>query len=99
MRVFPFHINKYVKIISVVGEYAGGHGFQLPNPVSIHREYPRLRLRVGWCMLHCLIYQTRSTPCGYRHFIKNEDTWYETLGHYDAESDSTLRVFEGWWYG
>lgn len=21
------------------------------------------------------------------------------LGHYDAEFDSTLRVFEGWWHG
>ncbi len=33
-----------------VGEYAGDYGFSLPNPVSIHREYLRLRFRVGWCM-------------------------------------------------
>ena len=46
----------------VVGEYAGDYGpegetlfphgvnFPLPNPVSIHREYLRLRFRVEWCM-------------------------------------------------
>ena len=25
--------------------------------------------------------------------IKNEDTWYRKLGHYDAEYDTALRVF------
>jgi len=25
----------------------GDYGFPLPNPVSIHREYPRLRFRMG----------------------------------------------------
>jgi hypothetical protein len=30
-----FHIKFYAKLISVVGEYAAGHGFPLPNPVSI----------------------------------------------------------------
>jgi hypothetical protein len=31
--------------------------------------------------------------------IKNEDTWYRVLGHYDAEYDTTPRVFKGWWNG
>lgn len=31
--------------------------------------------------------------------IKNENTWYQTLGHFDAESDSIPRVFKGWWLG
>jgi len=30
---------------------------------------------------------------------KNEDTWCGVLWHYDAEYDSILRIFEGWWYG
>ena len=29
---------------------------------------------------------------------KKEDTWHETLRHFDAGFDSTLRVFEGWLY-
>jgi hypothetical protein len=29
---------------------------------------------------------------------KNEATWYGVLRHYDAGFDTTLRVFEGWWY-
>ncbi len=33
-----------------VGEYVGGQGFPLPNPVSMHREYPRSRLWIEWCM-------------------------------------------------
>jgi len=33
-----------------VGAYAGDYGFPLPNPVSIHPEYSRLRFRVPWCM-------------------------------------------------
>jgi len=40
----------YDKIIAVVGESAGGHGFPRPNPVSIRREYIRSRLDIGWCM-------------------------------------------------
>ena len=36
--------------MSAVGEYADGYGFPLPNPVSVHREYLRLRLQIGWCM-------------------------------------------------
>lgn len=31
--------------------------------------------------------------------IKNENTWYQTLGHFDAEYDSIPRVFKGWWSG
>jgi len=31
----------------VVGAYAGDYGFPLPNPVSIHPEYPRLRFRIA----------------------------------------------------
>ena len=34
----------------VVGEYVDGQGFPLPNPVSMHPEYPRSRLRIEWCM-------------------------------------------------
>ncbi len=30
---------------------------------------------------------------------KNEDTWYRALSHYDAEYDTTLKVFDGWWLG
>ncbi|OGI99464.1 hypothetical protein A3H53_02905 [Candidatus Nomurabacteria bacterium RIFCSPLOWO2_02_FULL_40_10] len=37
-----------------VGEYADGQGFPLPNPVSMHREYPRPWFRIGWCMQTCL---------------------------------------------
>lgn len=33
-----------------VGEYAGGQGFPPPKPVSMRREYSRLRLRIGRCM-------------------------------------------------
>ncbi len=66
--------------MSAVGEYAGGYGFLLPNPVSMHREYPRSRLWIGWCM------QTLQ---------KNEATWYGVLRHYDAGLDTALRVFEG----
>ena len=55
------------RIKPVVGEYAGDHGFSLPNPVSIHREYPRSRFRVEWCM------QTLQ---------KNEDTWCEVLEYF-----------------
>jgi len=40
----------YDKIKLVVGEYAGDYGFPLPNPVSMHREYPRLRFRIEWCI-------------------------------------------------
>lgn len=65
--------------MSAVGEYAGGYGFPLPNPVSMHREYLRLRLQIGWCM------QTLQ---------KNEATWYRVLRHYDAGFDTALRVFE-----
>ena len=76
--------------MSAVGEYAGGCGFPLPNPVSMHREYPRstqwslcsMRLWIGWCM------QTLQ---------KNEATWYGVLRHYDAGFDTALRVFEGQW--
>ena len=35
---------------TVVGAYAGDHGFPLPNPVSIHPEYPRSRFRIARCM-------------------------------------------------
>ena len=28
---------------------------------------------------------------------KNEDTWCKVLSDYDHASNSTLRVFEGWW--
>lgn len=48
----------------VVGEYVGDYGFPLPNPVSIHREYPRSRFWIEWCM------QTLQ---------KNEATWYRML--------------------
>src|SRR3989338_3207107 len=37
-------------MVPAVGEYAGGQGFPLPNPVSMHREYPRSRLWIEWCM-------------------------------------------------
>ncbi len=67
-------------MVPAVGEYAGGYGFPLPNPVSMHREYPRSRLWIGWCM------QTLQ---------KNEATWYGVLRHYDAGFDTALRVFEG----
>ncbi len=30
---------------------------------------------------------------------KNEDTWCNMLGHYDAKYDSTPRVFDGRWHG
>ena len=68
--------------MSAVGEYAGGYGFPLPNPVSMYREYPRSRLWIEWCM------QTLQ---------KNEATWYGVLRHYDAGFDTALRVFEGQW--
>ena len=38
------------KIKTVVGEYAGDHGFSLPNPVSIRPEYSRSRFRIVWRM-------------------------------------------------
>ena len=50
----------------VLGKYAYGYGFALPNPVSIHRGYLRLRSKIGWCV------QTLQ--------IKNEDTWCVILG-------------------
>jgi hypothetical protein len=34
----------------VVDEYVGGYDFPLPNPVSMHPEYPRSRLWIEWCM-------------------------------------------------
>jgi len=52
VRGFYFLIWFCVKIFLEVGEYAGDQGFQLPNPVSIHREYLRLWFRVEWCMQH-----------------------------------------------
>ena len=48
----------------------------------MHREYPRSRFWIGWCM------QTLQ---------KNEATWYGVLRHYDAGFDTALRVFEGQW--
>ncbi len=69
---------------AVVGAYAGDYGFPLPNPVSIHREYPRSRFRIGWCM------QTLQ---------KMKILGVECSGIRDAEYDSTPRVLEGWWYG
>ena len=60
----------------VVGEYADGYGFPLPNPVSIHREYLRPRLEIEWCM---------------QKLQKNEDTWCTILGYFDTEFDSTSR--------
>ncbi|MDQ5912335.1 MAG: hypothetical protein QG568_550 [Patescibacteria group bacterium] len=39
-----------IKLKAVVGEYGRDQGFFLPNPVSIHPEYPRSRFRVAWCM-------------------------------------------------
>jgi hypothetical protein len=57
-------------INEVLGEYASDQGFWLPNPVSIHREYLRSRFQVEWCI---------------QKLQKNEDTWYKTLWHYDAE--------------
>ncbi len=68
----------------VVGAYASDYGFSLPNPVSMCSEFLWLRLEKAWRM------QTLQ---------KIEDTWCETLWHYDVEFDSTLRVFKGWWYG
>jgi len=32
----------------VVGEYAGGYGFLLPNPSFLCREHFRLRLEMEW---------------------------------------------------
>ncbi|TSC55625.1 MAG: hypothetical protein Greene041639_560, partial [Parcubacteria group bacterium Greene0416_39] len=40
----------FATIETEVGEYAGDYGFPLPNPVSIHREYLRLRFGIEWCM-------------------------------------------------
>jgi hypothetical protein len=34
----------------VLGEYVGDYCFLLPKPVSIRREYLRLRFQVEWCM-------------------------------------------------
>jgi hypothetical protein len=39
-----------IKYKMVVGEYGRDYGFFLPNPVSIHPEYPRSRSRIAWCM-------------------------------------------------
>ena len=60
----------------------GDYDFPLPNPVSIHREYLRLRFQIEWCM---------------PELSKNENTWYGILGHYDAEYDTAPRVFKGQW--
>ena len=35
---------------AAVGEYAGGYGFPLPNPVSLRPEHLRLRLEMEWRM-------------------------------------------------
>ena len=43
-----------------VGEYVGGQGFPLPNPVSMHREYPRLRFRA--IELRSALLQKTKTP-------------------------------------
>jgi len=32
-------------------------------------------------------------------YLKNKETWFKTLRHFDAGLDSTLRVFKGWWPG
>ena len=66
-----------------VGEYEKDYDFFLPKPVSIRREYLRLRFQIEWCM---------------QKLQKNEDTWYRMLRHYDAECDTTLRVFKRWWH-
>ena len=52
----------------VVGEYARDYGFSLPKPVSIYREYLRLRLQVEWYM------QTLQN--------KKEVTWYKLLKYF-----------------
>ncbi len=38
--------------MSAVGEYAGGYGFLLPNPVSVHPEYSWSRndTRTAWVL-------------------------------------------------
>jgi len=58
----------------VVGEYERDHGFFLPNPVSIHREYLRPRFQIEWCVQN-------FTPTLCRGKIKNENTWYRVLAH------------------
>lgn len=68
-------------------------GFPLPKPVSMHRDYPRSRLWIGWCMpstgaYHGLVGQTLQ---------KNEATWYGVLRHYDARFDTALRVADRLW--
>ncbi|OGY37549.1 MAG: hypothetical protein A3E36_04780 [Candidatus Andersenbacteria bacterium RIFCSPHIGHO2_12_FULL_45_11b] len=50
----------------VVGEYVADQGFPLPNPVSVYPEYCRSRFAI-----------VRFT----QKLLKNEDTWYEVLGH------------------
>jgi len=67
----------------VLGEYAGNHGFLLPNPVSILPEYLKLRLQVARCM----------------QLSKNGDTWRKILRHSDVKYDTALRVFKEQWYG
>src|SRR3989344_5447560 len=49
-RVFERGVFFMLKLSAAVGEYAGDYGFPLPNPVSIHREYPQLRFWIEWCM-------------------------------------------------
>jgi len=82
-KVWGFNLYKYDKIISVVGESCG-----------------RLRLPAAESSIHTprISAVTASDRVTYEDTSKKEATWCKVLGHYDAEYDSALRVFEGWWH-
>src|SRR3989344_9312611 len=80
----------YVKILAVIGEYLNNYGCSTPNPVSIRREYPRFRFRIGWRMQ--TLHPNNFCSAKVKRARKNEDTWCKVLGHYDATFDSTLRA-------
>ena len=62
-------------MMEVVGEYVRDYGFSLPNPVSIHREYPNEHIRL-------MGEATASDRVEYADTsTKNEATWYRVLGH------------------
>lgn len=72
-----------VKIILVVGEYAGDYGFWLPNPVSIHRECLRSWLQTEWCI--CILQKIKYT-------------WYICWGIFMPYKIQPEARFWGWWY-
>jgi len=75
--LFLYMLKSYL----VVGEYASDQGCSLPNPVSIHREYIRLRFDIEWRMQKLQKMKILGAECSM------------SFAH---ELDTVLRVFKGW---